>query len=85
MFYAGITTALYVCGQKLSGGTNNFALEFGGMIFERIYARGLIFLFMGSLVGCVISKALFYKFFSVRNHTEETKTLTMLLKRGKHA
>lgn len=74
-----------MAGYKISGGNNNFALEAGGLLFERIFSAGMTHIFTGSLTGCVVAQAMFYKFFSTRTTTEELHTLTMLLKRGRNA
>lgn len=80
-----INTCLFVAGLKISGGNNNFALEVGGILFERMFSKGMTHIFIGSLTGCIVAQAMFYKFFSSRSNNQEMETLAMLLKRGRAA
>lgn len=80
-----ITACLFMAGIKVSGGNNNFALEVGGVLFERMFSKGMTHIFIGSLTGCVVAQAMFYKFFSSRKTSQEMETLAMLLKRGRAA
>lgn len=80
-----VNTCLYIAGLKISGGNNNFALEVGGILFERMFSKGMTHIFIGSLTGCIVAQAMFYKFFSSRSHSQEMETLAMLLKRGRAA
>ena len=72
-----------MAGLKISGGNNNFALEVGGILFERMFSRGMTHMFIGNITGCIVAQAIFFKFFSTRTNIQEIKTLAMLLKRGK--
>jgi hypothetical protein len=80
-----INTCLFISGMRISGGNNNFALEVGGVLFERMFSRGMTHMFMGSITGCLVAQAMFFKFFSTRTNIKEMETLAMLLKRGRVA
>jgi hypothetical protein len=80
-----VNTCLFVAGMHISGGNNNFALEVGGVLFERMFSKGMTHMFMGSITGCLVAQAMFYKFFSSRKVNQEMETLAMLLKRGRRA